>query len=99
MINLTQTHKDRLNSLFENLLEAPILGYPGVHNPILHCNMSQKELVALLYRRQKGSMVVIGYVSRTLIPHKKVLPSININILYRSLKSCSKEPINSSKQF
>lgn len=71
-IEWTDNHQEVLNSLIDKLVEPPILGYPEYTQPfILHCDASQEGLGAVLYQRQNGQMVVIGYGSRTLTPPEK----------------------------
>lgn len=71
-IDWTSSHQEGLNSLIDKLTVPPILGYPDLTEPfILHCDASQEGLGAVLYQRQKGKMVVIGYGSRTLTPPEK----------------------------
>lgn len=71
-ISWTHSHQEVLNSLIDKLIAPPILGYPDMTAPfVLHCDASQEGLGAVLYQRQKGKMVVIGYGSRTLTPPEK----------------------------
>ncbi len=66
-ISWTELHQNVLSQLLEFLQHPPILGYPEFEQPfILHCDASQDGLGAVLYQRQQGKLVVIGYVSRTL---------------------------------
>ncbi|KAK3516859.1 hypothetical protein QTP70_027085 [Hemibagrus guttatus] len=62
----------KVASLLEFLLHPPILGYPDFEQPfILHCDASQDGLGTILYQRQQGKLVVIGYGSRTLTAPEK----------------------------
>ena len=71
-IQWTDNHQKTLNSLIDKLIEPPILGYPDMTQPfVLHTDASQEGLGAVLYQRQNGKMVVIGYGSRTLTPPEK----------------------------
>lgn len=66
-ITWTEKHQQVLCQLIEYLLRPPILGYPDFEKPfVLHCDASQEGLGAILYQRQQGKLVVIGYGSRTL---------------------------------
>lgn len=48
------------------------MGYPDFEQPfILHCDASQDGLGAVLYQRQKGKLVVIGFGSWTLTAPEK----------------------------
>lgn len=68
----TEQHQNVLNQLLEFLLHPPIIGYPDFEQPfILHCDASQDGLGAVLYQRQKGKLVVIGFGSRTLTAPEK----------------------------
>lgn len=63
----TGEHEKVLCQLIEYLLSPPLLGYPDFEKPfVLHCDASQEGLGAVLYQRQQGKLVVIGYGSRTL---------------------------------
>ena len=71
-IQWTDNHQKTLNSLIDKLIEPPLLGYPEMTQPfVLHTDASQEGLGAVLYQRQDGKMVVIGYGSRTLTPPEK----------------------------
>lgn len=71
-IKWTENHQKTLNSLIDKLIEPPLLGYPEMTQPfVLHTDASQEGLGAVLYQRQNGKMVVIGYGSRTLMPPEK----------------------------
>ncbi|KAK3575427.1 hypothetical protein QTP86_026498 [Hemibagrus guttatus] len=71
-ISWTEQHQNVLSQLLEFLLHPPILGYPDFEQPfILHCDASQDGLGAVLYQRQQGKLVVIGYGSRTLTAPEK----------------------------
>ncbi|XP_035264283.1 uncharacterized protein LOC118222647 [Anguilla anguilla] len=68
----TEEHQQVLEELVDCLTNPPVLGYPDFTQPfILHCDASQEGLGAVLYQRQSGNMVVIGYGSRTLSPAEK----------------------------
>ena len=68
----TEQHQEVLCQLIEYLLHPPILGYPEFEQPfVLHCDASQEGLGAVLYQRQKGKLIVIGYGSRTLTAPEK----------------------------
>lgn len=68
----TEQHQDVLCQLIEYLLHPILLGYPDFEKPIvLHCDASQEGLGAVLYQRQQGKLVVIGYGSRTLSAPEK----------------------------
>ncbi|KAL0183886.1 hypothetical protein M9458_019582, partial [Cirrhinus mrigala] len=67
-ISWTDQHQKVLSQLLEFLLHPPILGYPDFEQAfILYCDASQDGLDAILYQRQQGKLVVIGYGSRTLM--------------------------------
>lgn len=71
-ITWTETHQEVLCQLLEYLLSPPLLGYPDFEKPfVLHCDASQEGLGAVLYQRQQGRLVVIGYGSRTLTAPEK----------------------------
>lgn len=71
-IQWTESHQGTVNSLIDKLIEPPILGYPDLTRPfVLHTDVSQEGLGAVLYQRQNNKMVVIGYGSRTLTPPEK----------------------------
>uniref|UniRef100_A0A3B3IJJ6 Gypsy retrotransposon integrase-like protein 1 n=2 Tax=Oryzias latipes TaxID=8090 RepID=A0A3B3IJJ6_ORYLA len=71
-INWSRQHQDVLCELIEYLVCPPLLGYPDFESPfILHCDASQEGLGAVLYQRQHGKLVVIGYGSRTLTAPEK----------------------------
>ncbi len=71
-IQWTRSHQEVLNQLVEALTKPPVLGYPDVTQPfVLHCDVSQVGLGALLYQRQQGKMRVIAYGSCTLSPSEK----------------------------
>ncbi|XP_039866235.1 uncharacterized protein LOC120720578 [Simochromis diagramma] len=66
-ITWTEQHQAVLCQLIEHLLSPPLLAYPDFERPfVLHCDASQEGLGAVLYQRQQGQLVVIGYGSRTL---------------------------------
>ncbi|TWW74006.1 Retrovirus-related Pol polyprotein from transposon 297 [Takifugu flavidus] len=68
----TEKHQEVLCQLLEYLLSPPLLGYPDFEEPfVLHCDASQEGLGAVLYQRQRGRLVVIGYGSRTLTAPEK----------------------------
>ncbi|XP_035283511.1 interferon-induced very large GTPase 1-like [Anguilla anguilla] len=68
----TEEHQQVLEELIDCLTNPPVLGYPDLTQPfILHCEASQEGLGVVLYQRQSGNMVVIGYGSRTLSPTEK----------------------------
>lgn len=71
-ITWTEQHQNVLCQLIEHLLCPPLLGYPDFEKPfVLHCDASQEGLGAVLYQRQQGKLVVIGYGSRTLTAPEK----------------------------
>lgn len=71
-ITWTEQHQEVLCKLINYLLHPPILGYPDFEKSfVLHCDASQQGLGAVLYQRQQGKLVVIGYGSRTLTPPEK----------------------------
>lgn len=71
-ISWTEQHQEVLCQLLEYLLSPPLLGYPDFEKPfVLHCDASQEGLGAVLYQRQQGRLVVIGYGSRTLTAPEK----------------------------
>lgn len=66
-ITWIEQHQEVLCQLKEYLLHPPLLGYPDFEKLfVLHCDTSQEGLGAVLYQRQQGKLVVIGYGSRTL---------------------------------
>ena len=71
-ITWTAQHQKVLCQLIEFLVDPPTIGYPDYEKPfILHCDASQDGLGAVLYQRQQGKLVVIGYGSRTLTAPEK----------------------------
>lgn len=71
-INWTEQHQEVLSQLLKHLLHPPLLSYPDFEKPFLmHCDACQEGLGAVLYQRQQGKLVIIGYGSRTLTAPEK----------------------------
>lgn len=71
-ITWTEKHQEVLSQLLEHLLHPPLLSYPDFEKPfVMHCDACQEGLGAVLYQRQQGKLVIIGYGSRTLTAPEK----------------------------
>ena len=78
----TQEHRGVLEKLVDSLANPPILGYPDYGLPfVLHTDVSNEGLGAVLYQHQSGKMRVIGNGSRTLTTAEK-----NYNLHSRNLE-------------
>ena len=71
-ISWTKEHQNVLDVLISKLVSPPVMAYPNFTDPfILHTDASETGLGAVLYQRQKGTLRVIAYGSRTLSPAEK----------------------------
>ena len=67
-----EEHQNILDTLINKLVSPPVMAYPNFTDPfILHTDASETGLGAVLYQRQKGTLRVIAYGSRTLSPAEK----------------------------
>ena len=71
-ISWTEEHQNVLDILINKLVSPPVMAYPNFTDPfILNTDASETGLGAVLYQRQKGTLRVIAYGSRTLSPAEK----------------------------
>lgn len=65
-------HQNVVSKFVEMLTNPPILAYPNFDLPfILHTDVSNDGLGAVLYQTQDNKLLVIGYGSRTLTPAER----------------------------
>ena len=65
-------HQAALEKLLLHITNPPVLAYPDYSSPfVLHTDVSEVGLGAILYQRQNGKMRVVGYGSRSLTPAEK----------------------------
>ena len=71
-IRWTPKHAEILSVLIERITSPPILAYPQHDKSfVVHTDVSQDGLGAVLHQKQSDVMRVIAYASRTLIPAEK----------------------------
>lgn len=71
-VEWTEKHQETLCKLIYMSVNPPVLAYPDFEFPlVLHTDVSNKGLGAVLYQSQGGKLRVIGYGSRTLTPAEK----------------------------
>ena len=67
-----QQHQDIVEALLELLKEPPVMAYTDFSLPfVVHCDVSETGLGAVLYQEQDTKLRVISYASRTLTPAEK----------------------------
>ncbi len=72
LIVWTDEHQTILEWLIDCLVEPPVLGFPDFSQPfILHTDVSNQALGAVLYQQQDGKLCVIAYGSQTLTASKR----------------------------
>lgn len=68
----TDTHQQILEKLVDCLVQPPVLALPDFSKQfVLHTDVSNKELGAVLYQQQDGKLRVIAYGSRALSKSEK----------------------------
>ncbi|XP_048580823.1 uncharacterized protein LOC116616199 isoform X2 [Nematostella vectensis] len=66
-VSWSEEHQRILETLIDTITSPPVMAYPDYQQPfILHTDASERGLGAVLYQRQKGTLRVIGYGSRSL---------------------------------
>ena len=71
-VTWTEEHQKRLDMLIHRLTSPPVMAFPDFTKPfVLHTDVSQEGLGAVLYQEQDGKLRVLGYASRTLTPSEK----------------------------
>ena len=71
-VNWEPKHQTALNTLIDQVTTPPLLAYPEYSSPfIVHTDVSQEGLGAVLYQTQNGVMRVIAFASRTLTPSER----------------------------
>lgn len=83
-IEWTEHHQEILEKLIDCLVQPPVLEFPDFSRPfILHMDVSNQGLGAVLYQNRNGKLRVIAYGPRTLRAAEKNyhLHSGNLNFL------------------
>ena len=71
-INWTEEHQVTLEHLTKHLTSPPVMAYPNFEEPfLLHTDVSETGLGAVLYQQQNGVLWVIAYGSCTLSPSER----------------------------